>query len=49
VIKNGEAQVLSLGKEGAIDKIVEAIPGLVEKFGAMRAQKAARAAEPKAE
>lgn len=49
VIKNGEVQVLPLGKGGAIDKIVEAIPGLLEKFGAMKAQKAAPAAEPTAE
>lgn len=49
VLKNGEAQVLTLGKGSAIDKIVEAIPGLVEKFGAMRGQKAEPAAEAKAE
>ncbi|MDB4894690.1 MAG: hypothetical protein JWN15_952 [Firmicutes bacterium] len=49
VIKNGEAQVLQLGKGGAIDKIVDAIPELITKFGAMRGQKAAPAAEPKAE
>ncbi|MGE5674928.1 MAG: GerW family sporulation protein [Mycobacterium leprae] len=32
VIKNGEAQILPLSKGSAIEKIVEAVPGLVEKL-----------------
>lgn len=32
VIKDGEASVLPLGKGNAIDKILEAMPGLLEKM-----------------
>ncbi|MFZ5825211.1 MAG: GerW family sporulation protein [Bacillota bacterium] len=45
VIKGGSVEVLPLSKGSAIEKIVEAIPGLVEKFQA----KAAKDEEAKAE
>lgn len=36
VVRDGDVSVLPLGKGGAIDKIVEAIPGLVEKVGSLK-------------
>lgn len=46
VIRAGEVSVLPLGKGGGIDKIFEAIPGLVEKLSSMKGAKPA--AEPEA-
>lgn len=40
VIKGGEVQVVPMSKGGAMEKIVEAIPGLVQKLGAKKEQKA---------
>lgn len=40
VIKGGEVQVVPLAKGGAMEKIVEAIPGLVEKLSAVKEKKA---------
>ena len=45
VLKDGEVSVLPLGKGGAIDKIVDSIPGLVEKLGPMKPAKAEKEAE----
>ncbi|MFZ5825147.1 MAG: GerW family sporulation protein [Bacillota bacterium] len=45
VIKGSEVQVLPLNKGGAMEKIVEALPGLLEKVQVTKAAKA----EPKAE
>ncbi|MBP2016960.1 putative spore protein YtfJ [Symbiobacterium terraclitae] len=36
VVRDGDVSVLPLGKGGAIDRIVEAIPGLVEKIGSIK-------------
>lgn len=49
VIKDGEVQVLPFAKGGAMERIVASIPGLVEKFGHMKAHKEEAAAEPAAE
>lgn len=38
VIRAGEVQVLPLSKGSAMEKIVEAIPGLLEKFAASKAK-----------
>lgn len=45
VIKNGEVQVLPFSKGSAVEKIVEAIPAIMEKFTASRAAKQEPAAE----
>lgn len=40
VIKGGEVQVVPMSKGGAMEKIVEAIPGLIEKLSLQKGKKA---------
>jgi uncharacterized spore protein YtfJ len=47
VIKEGEVSVMPLGKGSAIDKIMEKVPGLIEKMSAQKAEKAEAKAEAK--
>lgn len=49
VIQGGQVQVLPLSKGSAIEKIVEALPGLLEKFQASKAAKAVAKEEETAE
>lgn len=49
VIKGGEVQVMPLAKGSAIEKIVESVPGLLEKLQASKGAKAEAAEETKAE
>lgn len=41
VIKDGDVSILPFTKGGAVDKILEALPGLVEKFQGGREKKSA--------
>ena len=36
VIKDGEVSVLPTGKGGAVDKIIEAVPGLIDRLAAKK-------------
>lgn len=40
VVRNGEVTVLPLGKGGGIDKILEAVPGIMEKLHGKKADEA---------
>ncbi len=46
VIKGGEVQVIPMAKGGAIDKIVEALPAIMEKFQGMSVKAEKKAEEP---
>lgn len=45
VVKDGDVSMLPVGKGGAIDKIVDSIPGLVEKLGALKSARDEKEAE----